>query len=57
MLGDLREYLNVLGVRQRAGLQRDGRIAASIEGTNIRRSALNDLNPDLHDDLRLVALN
>ena len=101
MLGDLREYLNALGVRQRAGthpalmadldlraeaaaaafeslrlpmagLQRDGRIAianqafarfvgaehaASIEGTNIRRSALNDLNPDLHDDLRLVALN
>lgn len=101
MLGDLRGYLDVLGVRQRAGthpaltaevdgrasaaaaafealrlpaagLQRDGRIvianrafahflgiehAAAVEGTNVRRTVLDGANPDLHDDLRLVALN
>ena len=101
MLDDLRGYLDVLGVRQRAGthpaltaevdgradaaaaafealrlpaagLQRDGRIVvanrafahflgiehtAAIEGTNIRRTVLDAHNPDLYDDLRIVALN
>jgi serine/threonine-protein kinase len=98
---DLRAYLSVLGVRQRAGtlsalvsstnvrsdaaaaafdalrlpaagLQRDGTIVianqafarflgaegvASIEGKNIHRTMVSKLNPELYDDLRLVALN
>jgi serine/threonine-protein kinase len=55
-----------------AGLQRDGTIvianqafarflgvdgAASIEGRNIRHTALGQLHPEMYDDLRLVALN
>ena len=98
---DLRAYLSVLGVRQRAGtlsalvsstnersdaaaaafdalrlptagLQRDGTIVianqafarflgaegvAAIEGRNIHRTMVSQLNPELYDDLRLVALN
>ncbi len=98
---DLRAYLSVLGVRQRAGtlsalvsstnersdaaaaafdalrlpaagLQRDGTIVianqafarflgadgvAAIEGKNIHRTTVSQLNPELYDDLRLVALN
>jgi len=101
MLDDLRAYLDVLGVRQRAGtepvlisrvdaradaaaaafdalripaagLHRDGSIvianeafarfvgaanAASLEGKNVRRTVLVELNAELHEDLRLVALN
>ncbi len=100
MLADLRAYLDVLGIRQRAGtltalvsrsdaradasaaafdalrlpaagLHRDGTIVvanqafarlfatagASLEGTDVHCTALADINPDLHDDLRLVALN
>lgn len=55
-----------------AGLLRDGTVvvanpalarfvgkqtAAALEGTNIRSTVLEELNPDLQDDLRLVALN
>ena len=55
-----------------AGLQRDGTIviandafarflgteaASSIEGRNIHHTLLAELNPELYDDLRLVALN
>jgi len=101
LLDDLRAYLDVLGVRQRAGtlpalvsrtdaradaaaaafdalrfpaagLQRDGTIVianhafarflgvqdlASVEGRNVHRTVLDELDPELHDDLRLVALN
>jgi len=101
LLDDLRAYLQVLGVRQRAGtlsshaqhldvradaaaaafdalglpaagLLRDGTIvianpafarflgiedAAALEGKNLRGSMIRDINPELHDDLRLVALN
>ena len=101
MLEDLRDYLDVLGVRQRAGtepslvsradarsdaaaaafdalrlpaagLQRDGTIVVAnlafahflglkdgelLEGKNVRRTVLNEINPDLYDDLRIVALN
>lgn len=101
LLDDLRGYLEVLGVRQRAGtlpslgarmdrradaaaaafdamrlpaagLQRDGTIVIAnqafarfvgvpaldaLEGANVRATVLAELNPDLYDDLRLVALN
>jgi serine/threonine-protein kinase len=55
-----------------AGLQRDGTIVianrafaglvgadavASVEGRNIHHTVLGQLNPDMYDDLRLVALN
>jgi tRNA A-37 threonylcarbamoyl transferase component Bud32 len=101
MLDDLRAYLDVLGVRQRAGtltplvsrvdvradaaaaafdalrlpaagLHRDGTIVianaafarlfasgdqTSLEGRSIHGTGLADINPELRDDLRLVALN
>ena len=99
MLDDLRAYLEVLGVRVRAGtatstiadaradaasaafdalrlpaagLLRDGTIVIAnrafarfvgadtienIEGRNIHRTALEKLNPELYDDLRVVALS
>jgi PAS domain-containing protein len=101
MRDDLRAYLDVLGVRQRAGIerplisqvgargdaaaaafdalrlpaagiQRDGTIVVAnlafarvlgledperLGGTNVRGTLLEELNPELHDDLRLVALN
>jgi PAS domain-containing protein len=55
-----------------AGLQRDGTIVianqafarflgadnvAAIEGKNIHRTMISKLDPELYDDLRLVALN
>jgi tRNA A-37 threonylcarbamoyl transferase component Bud32 len=55
-----------------AGLHRDGTIViangalarllghagpSALEGLNIRRTVIGELNPDIHDDLRLVALN
>ncbi len=100
LLHDLRGYMDVLGVQQRAGtmpslmpqvagrheiaaaafdsiripaagLLRNGTIVianqafarflltdlASLEGSDVRGTALSRLNPDLDDDLRLVALN
>ena len=29
----------------------------ALEGKNVHRTVLNELNPELHDDLRVVALN
>jgi serine/threonine protein kinase len=101
LLDDLSAYLDVLGIRQRAGtlpslrprvdsradaaaaafdasglpaagLLRDGTIVIAnhafarfvgfdevpeIEGQNIYGTVIHQLNPELHDDLRVVALN
>jgi tRNA A-37 threonylcarbamoyl transferase component Bud32 len=101
LLDDLKPYMDVLGVRQKAGtlpplnqrvdaradaaaaafdacglpaagLLRDGTIIianhafahfvgfdaiAQVEGQNIYRTLIHQMNPELHDDLRVVALN